>query len=106
MGYADIWTHANDVAFQGRCLAAMWDISNKILNDDPSFPAAGQEAATPNDDDVFARRVLRDEVSITPRQVAQQALRNVTIAASPATSTDNDIQFQLNSVWAEIRGIG
>lgn len=107
MAYADIWANANDAAFQGRCWAALWDIANKVASGEAGYPAAGQESAQPEDDEYFALKILRDESRITDRQLAQQVLRNATIAANPSTSSDNDLSWQINNAsWSELRRIG
>jgi hypothetical protein len=107
MAYADIWTHANDETFQGRCWAALWDVCNKVAAGDAGYPAAGMAAASADDDAAYAIRVLRDEARVTARQLAQQVLRNPTIAANPASAVDNDLAWQINNAaWAELRGIG
>jgi hypothetical protein len=103
MAYSDIWTNANDADFQGRCWAALWDVANKVQAGDTGFPASGQDGTG---DDTFAINVLRDNTRITSKQLAQQVLRNATIASNPATSTDNDIQYQINNSWAALREIG
>jgi hypothetical protein len=106
MAYSDIWTNANDADFQGRCWAALWDVANKVLADTTGYPASGQEATNAEDDDVYSKNILTDKVSISGRQLAQQVLRNTTIANNPATATDADILFQINSIWAELRELG
>jgi hypothetical protein len=103
MAYSDIWTNANDADFQGRCWAALWDVANKVYESEAGFPAAGQEGAG---DSEYAINVLRDKTNITSRQLAQQILRNTTIAANPATANDSDIQYQINTEWASLRDIG
>jgi len=107
MAYFDIWTNANDAAFQGKCWAALWDIANKVVAGDSGYPAAGQAAAATAADYSFAASVLKDEVRVTGRQLAQQVLRNGTIAADPSAATDNDLAWQINNVaWSVLRGIG
>jgi len=107
MSYTDIWTHANNADFQGKCWAALWDVCNRVLAGESGFPAAGQVAAQASDDAGYALRVLRVESRLTGQQLAQQILRNATIAGSPATADDSALQYQINAnVWAELRGIG
>jgi hypothetical protein len=99
MAYADIYAAANDATFQGRCQVAMWTAAQNI---------AAEAANTPNHQARidWSTRVLQDRANITPRQLAMQVLRNATIAANPSTSTDGDLQFQVNSVIADIITIG
>jgi hypothetical protein len=107
MAYSDIWTNANDADFQGKCWAGLWDIANKVIAGDSGYPAAGQAAAASASDYAFAASILKDEVRITGRQLAQQVLRNATIAADPSAATDNDLAWQINNAaWSVLRGIG
>ena len=106
MAYSDVWTNANDATFQGKCRAGLWDVANRVVASEVGFPAPGQEAAVAVEDDEYALKVLRDQVSLSDRVLAMQVLRNATIAASPGTAADNDVQFQINSIWAELRRIG
>lgn len=99
MAYADIYNAATDSLFQGRCLVAAWIAAQAILTEDPQ---TADHAARAD----WARRVLRDEANITPVQLAIQVLRNTTIAANPGASTDGDIQFQVNSIIADLVRIG
>lgn len=100
MAYADIYNAANDTAiFQPRCQVAMWKAAQDILNEAENTPDHSRRVA-------WATNVMRDSVSITPKQLAMQVLRNSVIAANPGASTDNDIQFQVNSVLADLLTIG
>lgn len=106
MSYSAIWTHANDETFQGRCWAALWDISNKVVAGDEGYPAAGQAAANGAEDVSFANSILKDESRITGRQLAQQVLRNATIATNPGAAVDSDLAWQINNAaWSVLRGI-
>lgn len=107
MSYAAIWTHANDETFQGRCWAALWDIANKVVAGDTGYPAVDQVSVQPLDDVTYALKVLRDEARCTGRQLAQQVLRNATIATNPAIAGDSDLAWQINSAaWSDLRRIG
>ena len=105
MSYSDIWTNANDAAFQGRCRAGLWDVANRVVNEESGFPAAGQGATIAEEDNAYALKILRSRVTLTDVVLAMQVLRNATIAADPAASSDADIQYQINNVWAELRRI-
>lgn len=96
MSYADIYAAANEDAFQGRCQVAMWKAAQDISAD------TGAAAASKD----WANSVLQDKASITPRQLAMQVLRNATIAAAPASASDSDIQFQVNSVLPALIALG
>jgi hypothetical protein len=99
MAYTDIFNAANNATFQGRCFVAIWTAAQAIINESADTPdhSARKDWAT---------RVLQDRANITPRQLAVQVLRNPTIAQSPDTATDGDLQFQVNSVLADIITIG
>jgi cytochrome c5 len=99
MAYADIFNAANDPLFQGRCLVAMWRAAQDIAAEAPEAPSHQQRAD-------WATRVLQDKAIITPRQLAMQVLRNMTIAANPGGSSDDDIQFQVNSILLPLIAIG
>jgi hypothetical protein len=106
MSYATIYASATDATFQARCRAALWDVANKVINEESGFPASGQAHASASEDSEYALRVLRDQSTISDRVLAMQVLRNATIASDPAEASDGDIQFQVNSIWAEFRRIG
>lgn len=98
MAYADIFNAANDALFQGRCQVAMWKAAQDIMAEATNMPEHTQRAD-------WANRVLQDRATITPRQLAMQVLRNLTIAANPGASTDGDIQFQVNSIISALIAI-
>lgn len=99
MAYADIYNAANDQMFQGRCLVAMWRAAQDIAAESPSTQNHQQRLD-------WATRALQDHAIITPRQLAMQVLRNGTIAANPGASSDDDIQFQVNSILPSLISIG
>lgn len=99
MSYSDIFAAAVDPVFQGRCQVAMWVAAQNI---------AAEAESTPNHQarNDWATRALQDRANITPRQLAMQVLRNSVIAASPAASKDEDIQYQVNSILPCLIAIG
>lgn len=99
MAYADIYTAASDETFQGRCLVAAWVAAQAIIAEDPQTPDHTARKA-------WATNILRDQAQISPKQLAIQVLRNPTIAASPVAASDGDIQFQVNSILADLVLIG
>lgn len=99
MSYATIYAAANDPLFQGRCQVAMW----KAAQDITAEPPATLDHAGRMD---WCNRVLQDRTNITPRQLAVQVLRNPSIAADPENAADADIQFQLNSIIADLLAVG
>jgi len=101
--YEEIWEHANNLGFQGRCRAALWDVANEVLAGTEGFPAAGQESE--DHDRSYATRLLRNETKISNQVLAQQVLRSEAVVGDVAGSTDADIQTQINTTWAELRGI-
>jgi hypothetical protein len=99
MAYADIFNAANDLLFQGRCQVAMWTAAQDIMAESPLTDHHQQRAD-------WANVVLQDKAKVSPRQVAMQVLRNATIAANPGAASDGDIQFQINSVIANLIALG
>jgi hypothetical protein len=99
MAYADIYAAANDSAFQGRCLVALWTAAQDVATEDP---ATTDHIARLD----WATRVLQDHANISARQLAMQVLRNSTIATAPSSAADADIQFQVNSVLGALIAIG
>lgn len=94
--YEQIYIAANDAAFQGRCMVAMWHAANDIVNDTGKLKGHGD----------WANRVLQDKATVTPRQLAMQVLRNASIAANPVVASDDDIQFQVNSILPSLIALG
>ena len=99
MAYADIYNAATDANWQGRCQVAMWKAAHDILAEDPETPDHERRHD-------WAVSALRDQLTITPKQIAMQVLRNATIAANPGAATDSDIQFQVNSILGDLLTIG
>lgn len=99
MAYADIFNAATDANWQGRCQVAMWKAAHDIMAEDPQTQDHQRRTA-------WAINVLRDQVTITPKQLAMQVLRNAAIAANPGAASDNDLQFQVNSVLPDLLTIG
>jgi hypothetical protein len=99
MAFIDVFNAANDATFQGRCMAAAWQTAQHVVAGDEGYNV------TPQSRD-FAYELLRDKARITPRQVAMQVLRNLTIAGNVAASTDSDIDWQVKQVWTDLAGIG
>lgn len=99
MAYADIYNAATDANWQGRCQVAMWKAAHDILAEDPGTPDHERRHD-------WAVSALRDQLTITPKQIAMQVLRNATIAANPGAATDSDIQFQVNSILGDLLTIG
>lgn len=99
MGYAEIYSAANDAAFQGRCAVAMWTAANAIIS---------EPANTENHAERFfwAQKVLRKQSSVTPDLLALQVLRNATIAGNPAAASDGDILYQVTQVIPDLIKIG
>lgn len=97
MAYIDVYNAAVDVVtFQPRCLVAMWKAAQDIQND--------TNASQLRKD--WASAVLTDRARVTPRQLAMLVLSNASIAANPATATDGDIQFQVNSIVDRLVSLG
>ena len=99
MAYADTYAAVSDPIFCGRCMVAMWVAAQAIISEDPG--AADHQRRYD-----WAVSVLRDQVSISPRLLAMQVLRNATIAANPTAAVDGDLQFQVNSIIADLITLG
>jgi hypothetical protein len=99
MSYAAVYAASLDETFQGRCLAAAWQTAQHVL-----VGTEGYDLTAPSKD--FAHSLLRDQSRISAKQVAMQVLRNTTIAADVAASTDGDIDWQVKAVWADLVSIG
>ena len=99
MPLIDIYSAAEDVTLQSRCLAATWKAAQDIMVEDPNEP--NHQARKD-----WATNVLRDSTNITPRQLVMQVLRNPTIAEDPLAAPDGDLQFQINSIIASLVEIG
>lgn len=99
MAYADIYNAATDPNWQGRCLVAMWKAAHDIMSEDPGTADHARRKA-------WAVNVLRDGTAITYKQLAMQVLRNAAIAGNPEAASDSDIQYQVNSIIADLLTIG
>jgi len=99
MAYADIYNAANDANFQGRCWVAAWKAAQDILVEAANTPDHARRVA-------WATQILRDQASITGRQLAMIVLQNVTIAANPGAAADADLQFQINSAMDQLLTLG
>jgi hypothetical protein len=97
--FSDVFNAANDETFQGRCMAAAWQTAQHVIAAD-----AGYNTSQSSED--FAYSLLRDQARISPKQVAMQVLRNTEISSNVAASTDNDIDWQVKQVWADLVSIG
>jgi len=99
MSYAAIFTAATDPAFQGRCLVAAWRAAQDILAEPTNTPNYGGRRG-------WATNILQGQARITNQQLAVQVLRNTTIAANPTAALDDNLQFQVNSIIADLVAIG
>lgn len=99
MAFIDIYTAAQDETFQGRCMAAAWQAAQHVIAGDVGYDAS-------LDSKNFALKLLRDQSTITPRQVSMQVLRNGTISANVSGSTDSDIDWQTKQIWSDLMEIG
>jgi len=92
---------SDDTSFQRRAFMALMSPAVNIINEDPQTPEHAERLE-------WAQKALTDTLSISPRQLALQILRNPTIAAqqSMADVPDGDIEFQVVSVLADLIRIG
>ena len=98
MSLQSVYEAAQDDTFQGRCMAAAWQTAQHVVAGDEGYNVTQQSKD-------FAYSLLRDSNQITPRQVAMQVLRNLTIAGNVAGSTDSDIDWQVKQVWADLMSV-
>lgn len=99
MAFIDIYNAASDADFQGRCMAAAWQTAQHVIAEDSGYNVT-------LDSKNFALKLLRDQATITPRQVAMQVLRNATIAGNVSGSIDSDIDWQVKQIWTDLMEIG
>lgn len=99
MAYSDIWASANDATFQGRCWAALWDVSAQVLDEEDGYPSLQRDKR-------FASLILKQEIKLNGIQLANQVLRRNTIANDPINSADAAVRSQLLVVWETLKGIG
>jgi len=99
MSLLDVYIASNDAEFQGRCWAAATITAQHVIVEDEGYDVS---LASKN----YALKLLRDESSVTERQIAMQVLRNATIASSPSTASDSDIDWQIKQIWPELVNIG
>lgn len=105
--YAEKAAAAADKDFQARCEQALYDVCIKVLADTAGYPAAGQAAVDPADDDAFATKVLRGWGELSPTTLVTQFYRNAAIATNLQNATDGDLQYTVNAtIWAALREIG
>jgi len=91
MAYTDIYDAAvvADSTLRKKITVAVQKAATDIVNEDPQTAQHSQRLA-------WARAVLRDPV-VWSGKVVWVILQNPTIAAAPASATDNDVQFVVNS---------
>ena len=99
MSYATVYAASQESGFQGRCMAACWDIANDISNESPS--TENHRARMD-----WAREVVRGTQAVTLQQLAVITLLNPTIAANPSAATDSDLKYQLTTQLALLIQIG
>lgn len=100
MAYVDVYNAAIDTAiFQPKCMAALWSIAVDILNESVGTPNHTARVA-------YATRVLQDELRISAKQIAVQALRDATIASNPGAASDAAIKNQLVAVLSDLMTLG
>lgn len=101
MTYSEVWTNANDAAFQGRCWAGLWSVAELVAELEPGYPSTAEDLK-------YADVVLKQETNLTATQLAAQVLRSAeeVIIGAEAT-TDANIHAQIkDNIWATLRSIG
>ena len=99
MAYTDIYTAAtNDASVLRKQVAvAIFQAAVDIINEDPATANHGNRL-------VWARRVTASNTApvIEAERWIWKVLENATIQAATETSTDNDVQFAVNSILGYI----
>ena len=96
MAFADIHNLAINAGFQGQCYVAAWMVANDILADSNAAPARKD----------WARRAIADKLSITPKQLAFQVLRNAVVQTAGVNSTDAQFTTAVQAQIATLVAIG
>lgn len=91
MAYIDVYDQAVDAnsTLRKKIAVALHKAATDIAVEDPQTANHPQRLA-------WARRVISDPVGWSEKAV-WTVMQNATIAAAPATATDNDVQFVVNS---------
>lgn len=97
MAYVDQYDLAQDTAFRKKIHVAMATAGIAV---------AGEDKSSMGDVKYSKRQTLAHEVLRTPSQFIDMfALAVIQNAAITGSSTDNDIQFTVNSVWDDLAGV-
>lgn len=101
MLYSEIWTHANDPAFQGRCWAGLWSVAELVAELEPGYPSTAADLK-------YADVVLKQETVVEATQLAAQVLRSPDDPTQGAEgTTDGYIHAQIkDNSWELLRSIG
>ena len=99
MAYTDIYTAAvaEDSVLRKQIAVAMFKAAVDIINEDVSYENHYNRL-------VWARKILAsNSAPITEAEKwIWRVLENATIQANPATATDSDVQFVINSILSYI----
>jgi len=85
----EIYNLANNAAFKGRISAAVAKAGFDITNEDPGTTYHTERLA-------WAKNAMKNPDTVTD-QMVWLVVQNATIQSSGISSTDNDIQFVVNS---------
>jgi len=89
MALLDVYYLKSNAEFKARVTAAIAKAANDILNEDPSTTNHTERV-------VWAKASMKDAES-TAEQMLWSIVQNGTIQTNGLASTDNDIQFVVNS---------
>lgn len=89
MALIDVYNLAANASFKNRIAAAVAKASYDILNEDPGTASHAERV-------VWAKASMKDPTTVTD-QMVWTVVQNATIQSSGLDSTDNDIQFVVNS---------
>lgn len=84
--FQDLYNTADTPAFQHMSYVAAWVVGQDILG----LPLGAPPGGTTQERQDWAGKVMREELKITPRQLAFQMLRNDIVAAG-VNSTDQQM---------------
>lgn len=89
MGLIDVYNLKSNAEFKAKVAAAVAKAANDILNEDPG--------TTNHADRVVWAKVAMKDAESTAEQMLWSVVQNATIQTNGLNSSDNDIQFVVNS---------
>jgi hypothetical protein len=90
--YVELFSLVDNATFQQRVRVAMWRAATDVLNEADSVDAHKTRM-------LLARKLMTDAVQTPPRLFVIVLLQNPTIFTGGAASSDNDLQFAVNTFF-------